>query len=89
MSRKPPVVAKVAKEQGPSAWDAGYGNQHGVRVTPLQAIRRFCWDCMGGHDEITLDTGRKEKAYRPYAEVRGCTSKTCWLYPYRTGRRQK
>lgn len=36
------------------------------------AIRLFCLECMGGNA----------------ASVRECTQKTCFLWPYRMGRRQ-
>lgn len=71
-------------------FNQGYGNTHGAHATPLQAIRRFCWDCMGGHeDPWPLADGKVEKPYRPYEEVRQCKSTSCWLHPYRTGRRPK
>ena len=37
--------------------------------TPLSAIKAFCIDCMGGQSRL----------------VKECTSKSCPLYPYRTG----
>ena len=37
--------------------------------TPLSAIKAFCIDCMGGQPRL----------------VKECTSKSCPLYPYRTG----
>lgn len=37
--------------------------------TPLSAIKAFCVDCLGRHPKL----------------VKGCTSKNCPLYPYRTG----
>lgn len=37
--------------------------------TPLSAIKAFCVDCLGGQPKL----------------VKGCTSKNCPLYPYRTG----
>lgn len=37
--------------------------------TPLSAIKVFCIDCLGGQPKL----------------VKGCTSKNCPLYPYRTG----
>ena len=70
-------------------FDEPYGNKTGERFTPLQAIRRFCLDCMGGHEEIILEDGQKMKAYRPYKEVKACDSTKCYLHPYRTGRRPK
>lgn len=78
----------MAQSSGPP-FDTMYGNINGESATPMQAIRRFCWDCMGGHEAIEMEDGRIEKAFRPYAEVRGCVSKSCWLHPYRTGRRPK
>jgi len=86
--RTPPVVVVTGVVERPS-FDQPYGNHDGDSATPLQSIRRFCWDCMGGHPEIELEDGQKLKAYRPYGEVRGCTSTKCWLHPYRTGRRPK
>ena len=70
-------------------FDTMYGNTEGSAATPLQAIRRFCWDCMGGHGPIQMEDGSTEKEFRPYREVRECESTTCWLHPYRTGRRPK
>jgi len=37
--------------------------------TPLSAIKVFCVDCLGGQPKL----------------VKGCTSKNCPLWPYRTG----
>lgn len=37
--------------------------------TPLSAIKAFCVDCLGGQAKL----------------VKGCTSKNCPLWPYRTG----
>ena len=37
--------------------------------TPLSAIKAFCVDCLGGQPKL----------------VKGCTSKNCPLWPYRTG----
>ena len=37
--------------------------------TPLSAIKAFCVDCLGGQPNL----------------VKGCTSKNCPLWPYRTG----
>lgn len=37
--------------------------------TPLSAIKAFCIDCLGGQPKL----------------VKGCTSKNCPLWPYRTG----
>jgi len=39
--------------------------------TPLAAIRANCVECVGGE----------------LAEVRRCTSKSCFLYPFRFGRK--
>lgn len=79
----------VAVEEDTPPFDTMYGNTDDETVTPMQAIRRFCWDCMGGHGPVELEGGVKMKAYRPYKEVKGCNSTTCWLHPYRTGRRAK
>lgn len=64
-----------------------FGNVDNIQLTPQQAIRHFCWECMGGHenDWVMLD-GKTERATRPYPEVRDCPSHTCWLHPFRTGR---
>jgi hypothetical protein len=68
-------------------WDMEWGNVFHKRVTPLQAIRMHCLACMGGHEDAwPLSDGTSEPRYRPYQDVRECASKTCWLYPYRTGR---
>lgn len=37
--------------------------------TPLSAIKAFCVDCLGGQPKL----------------VKGCISKNCPLWPYRTG----
>lgn len=37
--------------------------------TPLSAIKAFCVDCLGGQPKL----------------VKGCTSKNCPLWTYRTG----
>ena len=37
--------------------------------TPLSAIKAFCVDCLGGQPKL----------------VKGCASKNCPLWPYRTG----
>jgi hypothetical protein len=39
------------------------------KMTPLSQIHKFCVDCLGGQPKL----------------VKGCTSKNCPLYPYRTG----
>lgn len=69
---------------------SGYGNLKKVPVSPLQAIRRFCWSCQGGHEfDWMCGDGRVEKAIRPYDEVKDCPVDTCWLHPFRTGRNPK
>ena len=40
-----------------------------MATTPLSAIKASCVDCLGGQPKL----------------VKGCTSKNCPLYPYRTG----
>lgn len=82
--------AKVTVARVPDGFfETPYGNKDDELVTPLQAIRRFCLDCQGGRPEITLDDGKKMKAYRPYREVKACMEKSCWLWNYRTGRRKR
>lgn len=66
----------------------GYGNLEGISLTPLQAIRRYCWSCQGGHEyDWRCGDGTVDKKWRPFQEVRDCACHTCFLYPYRTGRR--
>lgn len=38
-------------------------------MTPLQSIKSFCVECMGGQASL----------------VKGCIAPNCPLYPYRTG----
>jgi hypothetical protein len=45
----------------------------GKILTPLKSIRKQCIECMGGSAE----------------EVKRCTARKCWLYPYRLGRDPK
>jgi hypothetical protein len=67
--------------------DMGYGNVDLIHVSALQAVRRHCWACQGGHEEAwRMADNKVELPYRPTAEVRTCPSKTCWLHPYRMGR---
>ena len=66
---------------------SGYGNLEEVRLTRMQAIRHFCWSCQGGHElDWRCGDGSVEKKNRPYDEVRACSSTTCYLWPFRTGR---
>jgi hypothetical protein len=70
-----------------AAWNQESGNAELASVTVLQAARRFCWNCMGGHEfPITFADGTTEARYRPTADVRDCASRHCWLYIYRMGR---
>ena len=65
----------------------GHSNLTEVKVNPQQAIRRFCWECQGGHElPWRLGDGTTENQQRPTDEVRACRTTTCWLYPFRTGR---
>jgi hypothetical protein len=62
------------------------GNAKLTCVTPLQAIRRFCWNCMGGHEyPVLLADGTTESRYRPTQDVRDCENPHCWLHIYRLG----
>jgi hypothetical protein len=70
-----------------SAWNQETGNARLLRATPLQAIRRHCWCCLGGHEfPIQFADGKTEARYRPSEDVRDCTDRHYWLYPYRIGR---
>lgn len=65
-----------------------YGNVKNERMTALKSIRHFCIECQGGHYQpIELDDGTMDPPYMPYKDVKECPSETCWLHPYRTGRR--
>ena len=65
----------------------GYGNLLGEKLSPAQAIRRYCWCCQGGHDHPwQCGDGTVDPPYRPYPEVKECATTTCWLWPFRTGR---
>jgi len=46
---------------------------------PLQAIRFFCFECMGW-DRRHKDSGR------PFDDVKGCTDKMCPLFDFRFGK---
>jgi hypothetical protein len=61
---------------------------NGKRLTAIQAIRRFCLDCMGSVREPAEDVwGNTVAPTMEYAAVRNCPSEhTCPLWPYRTGR---
>lgn len=67
--------------------DHGYGNLAHKQFTRGQAIREFCNACQGGHRfawrmaDGTVDPPRLESE-----AVKACTTKTCFLWPYRTGR---
>jgi hypothetical protein len=83
---KPVATGYIVEEFGEEAC-AGYGNLDGRRVTPQQAIKLYCLACQGGHEfSWRLADGDVEPPFRPHAEVRECTTKTCWLHPFRTGR---
>jgi len=65
----------------------GYGNLKNISVTQGQAIKRFCWECQGGHEHPwRMMDGTWHNQYRPTPAVMECPSTTCWLYPFRTGR---
>lgn len=67
---------------------SGYGNLTGERFTMGQAIKHFCVECQGGHyfDWLSGD-GTIIKKSMPLEPVRECPSVTCYLYPYRLGKR--
>lgn len=70
----------------------GYGNLRQEKLSALQSVRHFCLECQGGHYFPWRDSdGELVPPEKPYEAVKDCESKTCWLYPYRTGRgnRQK
>jgi hypothetical protein len=58
----------------------------GERLTPIQAIRRFCWACMGAQEEGVDIHGKRIARYVPHDDVAACTVTECFLHPYRTGR---
>jgi len=65
----------------------GYGNMDGKKFTPQQSIKHFCVECQGGHYFPWMDDeGTIDKPVTGLQDVRACTAKTCYLYPYRTGR---
>ena len=69
---------------------SGYGNVSDEKLTPLQSIKRFCCECQGGHyHDWRMADGTVLKKEMPYDEVRKCRTTTCYLYPYRMGRRPK
>jgi hypothetical protein len=76
----------VVEDYGEETAD-GYGNLAGKKVNPQQAIRMFCLACQGGSEYPWLmNDGKTLPPSRPYDEVKACTSTTCWLFPFRTGR---
>ncbi len=69
------------------ATSAGYGNLDGRKLTPQKAIKLHCLACHGGHEfSWRMADGSVEEPSRPHADVKTCPCKTCWLYPFRTGR---
>jgi len=51
-----------------------------------QAVRFFCLECMGGHDEYVDAHGNLEEGYLPFALVRDCPDLKCQLREYRFGK---
>ena len=51
----------------------GFGGTKTTRLTPLKAIRQHCRECYGFAPEAV-------------AEIRGCLSPLCPLYPFRFGK---
>lgn len=69
---------------------SAYGNLTGEKLTGLQAIKHFCVECQGGHYLPWVDNeGKTIPRSLVNAEVKACPSTTCYLYPYRMGRRPK
>ena len=63
-----------------------HANMAGEKVSAVQAIRRFCWECQGGHEHgWRMDDGSIEPRERPINEVKECKARSCWLWPYRNG----
>ncbi len=80
-------MARRKQKQEVHYLDMAFGNVEGRDCSPLQAIKFYCWGCMGGHEEPwETSDGKAEPPYRPRDEVRECPSTTCWLYPLRFGR---
>lgn len=52
-----------------------------------QAIRFFCLECCGGHDEHTDPNGEVWPSYMPNGTVKDCPDMKCHLRPYRFGKR--
>ena len=64
-----------------------YGNVLDKKLSPIQAIRHYCWYCCGGHeDPWEMSDGTFEPPLRPFDEVKECSSTSCYLFPFRTGR---
>lgn len=68
----------------------GMGNPEHKRTTPMKAIKNFCLECQGGVSYDCLDIRDIPiKKYSPNKDVKTCTNNECWLFPYRTGRKDK
>jgi hypothetical protein len=68
----------------------GQGNVKKAHVTPMKAVKAFCLECQGGMSYDCVDIRDIPiKKYSPHKEVRECTNDECWLYEYRTGKRDK
>ena len=78
----------ATKQQAPHYdFNMLYGNVYRRKLTPLQAIKHYCWYCCGGHeDPWRLSDGSVEPPYRPRTDVRECTCTNCYLHPFRMGR---
>jgi hypothetical protein len=59
--------------------------RHKNTLSPVQAIRKNCLWCMGGHDGFVDVHGDWVPPCRPYGSVRNCRDSKCWLWPYRLG----
>jgi hypothetical protein len=66
-------------------WD--YGNILGRDVGRAEAVKKYCQECQGAVDFPQSDGKTVHPKVVTTDAVRKCTSKACWLYPYRTGRK--
>jgi hypothetical protein len=66
----------------------GHGNLTDEKLSALQCIKHFCCECQGGHyHDWRMSDGSVAKKTLPYDAVEDCTTHTCYLYPYRMGKR--
>ena len=66
---------------------SGFGNLEGLRMSGIQAIKRFCCECQGGHYyDWRASDGTVTPKTMPYDDVEACAATTCYLYPFRMGK---